>query len=65
MARLVPEVVVLTIRLPPTETNQPDGFQRLRKLLKTLGRVYGLKVESIEPLNNSPTFNTLPPSKEN
>lgn len=50
MARLVPEVVVLTIRLPPTEPNQPDGFQRLRKLLKILGRAYGLRVESIEPV---------------
>ena len=49
MTRDCPEVVLLTIRVPKHIGSEPDGFQRLRKLLKILGRAYGLRVESIEP----------------
>jgi hypothetical protein len=44
-----PSVVVLTISVPPTNGSEPDGWQRLRRLLKALVRSYGMKCESIEP----------------
>jgi len=44
-----PSVVVLTISVPPTNGREPDGWQRLRRLLKALVRSYGMKCESIEP----------------
>ena len=44
-----PSVVVLTISVPPTNGSEPDGWQRLRRLLKALVRSYGLRCESIEP----------------
>jgi hypothetical protein len=49
MTRDCPEVVLLTIRVPKQTGSEPDGWQKLRKLLKILGRAYGLRVESIEP----------------
>lgn len=64
MTRDCPEVVLLTIRVPKQIGSEPDGFQRLRKLLKSLIRNYGLVCQSIEPLDNNPTLNTLPPSQE-
>jgi hypothetical protein len=48
MNRDSPERVVLVIRVPKQNGSEPDGWQRLRKLLKTLIRGYGLKCESIE-----------------
>jgi hypothetical protein len=44
-----PSVVVLTISVPPTNGSEPDGWQRLRRLLKALVRSYGMRCESIEP----------------
>ncbi len=49
MSRDCPEVVIVTIRVPQSNDNEPDGWQRLRKLLKALIRSYGMKCESIEP----------------
>lgn len=59
MSRDCPEVVLLTIRVPKPTGSEPDGWQRLRKLLKALIRAYGLKCESIEPVI------TPIPNKEN
>ena len=44
-----PETIILTIRIPTLPPPSPDGWQRLRRLLKALVRSYGLKCESIEP----------------
>ncbi|MCE3018585.1 MAG: hypothetical protein ACK56W_22030 [Pirellula sp.] len=49
MSRDCPERVVLVLRVPKQNDSEPDGFQRLRKLLKCLIRSYGMKCESIEP----------------
>jgi hypothetical protein len=44
-----PEIIVLTISVPPLPPTEPDGWQRLRRLLKALVRSYGMRCESIEP----------------
>ena len=44
-----PQTIVLTLHVPPLPPSEPDGWQRLRRLLKALVRSYGLKCESIEP----------------
>jgi hypothetical protein len=49
MRRDCPSVVIMTIRVPTFPPNEPDGWQRLRRLLKALVRSYGMKCESIEP----------------
>jgi hypothetical protein len=49
MARQCPQMVTMTISVPAFPPNEPDGWQRLRKLLKALIRSYGMKCESIEP----------------
>jgi hypothetical protein len=54
MSRDCPEVVLLTIRVPQPNGNEPDGWQRLRRLLKCLIRSYGMKCESIEPKQVEP-----------
>jgi hypothetical protein len=43
-----PEIIILTIRIPTLPPPKPDGWQRLRRLLKALVRSYGLRCESIE-----------------
>ena len=43
-----PEIIILTISIPAFPPNEPDGWQRLRRLLKALVRSYGMKCESIE-----------------
>ena len=35
--------ILLTIELPETVGDEPDGFQRLRKFLKCLLRVYRIR----------------------
>jgi hypothetical protein len=50
MNRACPELVVLVLRVPALPPNEPDGWQRLRRLLKALVRSYGMKCESIEPV---------------
>jgi hypothetical protein len=54
MSRACPELVVLVLRVPALPPNEPDGWQRLRRLLKALVRSYGLKCESIEPKQVEP-----------
>jgi hypothetical protein len=49
MNRDCPNIIILTISVPPTNGSEPDGWQRLRRLLKALVRSYGLRCESIEP----------------
>jgi hypothetical protein len=49
MNRDCPSVVILTLHVPALPPNEPDGWQRLRKLLKALIRSYGMRCESIEP----------------
>jgi hypothetical protein len=44
-----PEIIILTISVPKQNGSEPDGWQRLRRLLKALVRSYGMKCESIEP----------------
>ena len=48
--RKCPQRVAIIIRVPEFDPQQADGIQRLRKLLKSLIRSYGLRAESIEPL---------------
>lgn len=48
MSRDCPELVVLVLRVPKQNGSEPDGWQRLRRLLKALVRSYGLRCESIE-----------------
>ena len=48
MSRDCPELVVLVLRVPASSPPEPDGWQRLRRLLKALVRSYGLRCESIE-----------------
>ena len=48
MSRDCPELVVLILRVPALPPPEPDGWQRLRRLLKALVRSYGMKCESIE-----------------
>jgi hypothetical protein len=43
-----PEIIILTISVPASSPPEPDGWQRLRRLLKALVRSYGLRCESIE-----------------
>jgi hypothetical protein len=49
MNRDCPEIIILTISVPASSPPEPDGWQRLRRLLKALVRSYGLRCESIEP----------------
>ena len=44
-----PEIIILTISVPASSPPEPDGWQRLRRLLKALVRSYGMRCESIEP----------------
>jgi hypothetical protein len=44
-----PPSVVMVIEIPSFPPNEPDGWQRLRRLLKALLRSYGLRCKSIEP----------------
>ena len=44
-----PQTILMTISVPAFPPNEPDGWQRLRRLLKALVRSYGLRCESIEP----------------
>ena len=48
MNRDCPELVVLVLRVPALPPSEPDGWQRLRRLLKALVRSYGMRCESIE-----------------
>jgi hypothetical protein len=43
-----PEIIILTISVPASSPPEPDGWQRLRRLLKALVRSYGMRCESIE-----------------
>jgi hypothetical protein len=49
MNRDFPQTILMTITVPAFPPNEPDGWQRLRRLLKALVRSYGMKCESIEP----------------
>lgn len=42
-----PEFVCITVAIPPFPPRTPDGWQRLRKLLKALIRSYGLRCVDI------------------
>jgi hypothetical protein len=44
-----PETILMTISVPASSPPEPDGWQRLRRLLKALVRSYGMRCESIEP----------------
>lgn len=48
------EIIVLTISVPKQNGSEPDGWQRLRRLLKALVRSYGMRCESIEPKVDEP-----------
>jgi hypothetical protein len=39
--------ILLTIELPETVGDEPDGFQRLRKFLKALLRVYRIRCVAV------------------
>jgi|GEM_PF-2772718 len=41
--------ILLTIELPETVGDEPDGFQRLRKFLKALLRVYRIRCVRVSP----------------
>ena len=45
--------IELIIELPETIGNEPDGFQRLRKFLKCLLRVYRIRCVSVGPYDES------------
>jgi hypothetical protein len=40
--------ILLTIELPETVGDEPDGFQRLRKFLKCLLRVYRIRCLAVD-----------------
>ena len=40
--------ILLEIELPETVGDEPDGFQRLRKFLKALLRVYRIRCVSVD-----------------
>ena len=40
--------ILLTIELPETVGDEPDGFQRLRKFLKCLLRVYRIRCVAVD-----------------
>jgi hypothetical protein len=39
--------ILLTIELPETVGDEPDGFQRLRKFLKALLRIYKIRCVAV------------------
>jgi hypothetical protein len=39
--------ILLTIELPETVGDEPDGFQRLRKFLKALLRIYRIRCVAV------------------
>ncbi|MFY8071623.1 MAG: hypothetical protein ACOVNQ_08045 [Pirellula sp.] len=41
--------ILLTIELPESVDPEPDGFQRLRKFLKCLLRVYRIRCVAVSP----------------
>lgn len=43
--------IQLMIELPETVGDEPDGFQRLRKFLKCLLRVYRIRCLKISPVD--------------
>ena len=48
---------IVRLRLPPGEYDKRVGVRKLRRILKRLGRTYGIKAVSCEPAKQ-------PPSKE-
>ena len=54
MNKPCPAMIILTIEIPTYPSGGPDGWQRLRRLLKCLIRAYGLRCRSInEPGDTS------------
>ena len=45
--------IELIIELPETVGDEPDGFQRLRKFLKALLRIYRIRCASVGPCGES------------
>jgi hypothetical protein len=45
--------IELIIELPETVGDEPDGFQRLRKFLKALLRIYRIRCVSVGPCGES------------
>ena len=55
-------IITLTLSMPTdTPPNEPNGFQRLRKLLKCLLRVYGLRCVDIREQQTPPETPTDAP----
>ena len=48
---------VIRLRMPPNDTDPAKSIRKLRRILKRLGRTYGIKAVSCEPAKQ-------PPSKE-
>lgn len=51
--RKCPQRILIVIQIPEFERPAADGFQRIRRLLKSMIRNYGLRAESIEPIDDT------------